>query len=481
MAENSGKLPPIDAQAYEKLVEDLLARGECKGKTQPVAALLFQDMKIETLTQTGLSEVEGKVTVEPKYLVMDLTQYPDKESQNAIRKELLDNYGGRLSGERPSDEQDISVSGIWLIKKSGFEQDYRPSENGNFEPNPGAFRLCLDVDKPIGLPVMWDQSFAVEKGGTVAIRAKDVPQLIEAMRQVAEGKISAREALLQPDGKSRFDIYGMEPSFAEKNYAAAPMPSAVQAQMDAYQNWRAAQPKKATPSSLSDYARRVPADRSAEAMGVGIATYPVFYKNSMNAYTVDGKNHGIADHADETILTGSGKLNTLIKDQGLFYASTEYALLSQKDDQFTVRQYAHWKQPTYDPHEDDLLHVLSEEHFESESAAVDALRRYDVLLQVRQSPMCEKFGLLERVRVEAEGKLSRGESLGDVPPAKKGIFGNLASMFQQRSKSDQSDVVARFVDQKMPYLSSSYDHVGLKVDTSLCKDKPENVPALVGA
>lgn len=479
MAEKLGKLPPIDAQAYEKLIEDLLAHGACKGKTQSVAAVLFQDMKIETLTQTGLSEVEGKVQVEPTYLVMDLTQYPDKESQNVIINEILTNYGDRISGERTSGEQDISASGIWLVKKRGFEQDYRPSENGNFEPNPDAFRLCLKVDKQIGLPVMWDQSFAVEDGGTVAIRAKDVPQMIEAMRQVAEGKISARDALLQPDGKSRFDVYGMEPGFAEKNYAAAPLPQAIQGQMNDYQNWRAALPEK-TVSSLSEYARRVPADRSAVALGMGIATYPVFYKDSAKAYTVDGNNQGIADHSNETILAGSGKLNTLIKDQGLFYASTEYALLSQEDDRFTVRQYAHWKQPTYDPHEDDLLHVLREEHFENENDAIDALRQYDALLQARQSPMCEQFGLLDKIRAEAEGKLSRGESLGDTPPQKKSVLGNLASMFQQRGKSDQSDVVARFIDWKMPYSSSPYEHVGLKIDTAMCKEGQDFSPALAG-
>lgn len=223
---NEKAQPPamMDANAYRALLEALLANGEGYGKTQSVGGYLLQDIKLVTETSSGKGETTKNIAVEKLYVTMDTEQYPSVYLRNLVIQDITKKWGGKLIQERDLNAPEFSGPGLWTLKKGAFEGDYMPSGAPNtYAPNPEAYRVTLATDKPVNIPVQWDGGFVIETGGTVAIRQKDVPAVAEALRAIRAGEVSAEDALLTKDAKgnvlAKFDIYGMEPGFLEKNYA----------------------------------------------------------------------------------------------------------------------------------------------------------------------------------------------------------------------------------------------------------------------
>lgn len=221
--------PPamMDANTYQATLEKLLAQGEGYGKTANVGAFLLQDIKLVTETSSGKDETAKIIKVEKFYVVIDLAQYPSEYLRGLVMKDIAKNWGGKTIHERDLNDPDFKGPGLWTVKQGAFDFDYVKADAQNvksstFKPNPEAYRVCLTVDKAVNIPVQWGGGFTVEAGGTLAIREKDVARLAEALKAVKAGKTTAEEALYttDKDGKTvtRFDIYGMEPSFLENNY-----------------------------------------------------------------------------------------------------------------------------------------------------------------------------------------------------------------------------------------------------------------------
>jgi len=220
--------PPalMEPEAYRATLEKLLATGKGYGKTQNVGAFLLQDINLLTETSSGKVETAKTVKVEKFYVVMDVEQYPSEFVRGLVIKDIAKNWGGKTVHERDLNEPDFKGPGLWTLKQGNFEFDYMPADannpkSSNWQPNPEAFRVCLTTNDAINVPVQWG-TFVVEKGGTLAIREKDVAGLAAALQSIRDGKATTEEALYTTDDKgktvARFDIYGMEPGFLEKNY-----------------------------------------------------------------------------------------------------------------------------------------------------------------------------------------------------------------------------------------------------------------------
>lgn len=230
--------PPslMTPEAYCAMLEKLLGEGKGYGKTKGVGGYLMQDIKLETETSSGKTETVKNLTVEKLYVVMDLDQYKSETVRKLVIKDIAKNWGGKTVHERDLESPDFKGPGLWTIKKGSFEFDYIPSDPNNlgtgaWKPNPEAFRVTLTTDTPIKMPVQWGD-FVVEKGGTVAIREKDVAELAAALQSIRSGEKTIEEALYAKDKSgntvSKFDIYGMEPKFLENNYDPVALKAATQ-------------------------------------------------------------------------------------------------------------------------------------------------------------------------------------------------------------------------------------------------------------
>jgi hypothetical protein len=212
----------MDAAEYFSTLSTLLTTGTGYGKTQAVAAFEVKDFKLLTSTESGIDEVETQISVEPVFLVMDLAQYPSDYVQKLVVKDIMAKYALRIIGEGEINNPDFKGAGLWTSKKSSFEFDYnRAPIDGNtnlYDPDPEAFRVCVAIDKPIVIPTPWGKPFTIEAGGTLATRERDVESLASALADIKAGKISPKAALLNEDGSSKFDVYGMNPGFLEGNY-----------------------------------------------------------------------------------------------------------------------------------------------------------------------------------------------------------------------------------------------------------------------
>jgi len=217
----------MDAKTYQATLEKLLAAGQGYGKTEEVGGFLLQDIKLVTETSSGKDETAKNIAVEKLYVVMDVAQYPSEYLRGLVVKDIARNWGGKTIHERDLESPDFKVPGIWTIKKSAFEGDYMPKDPDNatsstFVPNPEAYRVTLQVDEAVKVPVQWGD-FTIEAGGVLAMREKDAPALAEALQSIRDGKATPEEALYTTDKGGNtvalFDIYGMEPGFLEGNYA----------------------------------------------------------------------------------------------------------------------------------------------------------------------------------------------------------------------------------------------------------------------
>ena len=222
------KAPPalMDAETYRATLEALLAKGKGYGKTQNVGGFLLQDINLLTETSSGKVETQKSIKVEKFYVVLDVDQYPSEFVRGLVIKDIAKNWGGKTVRERDLEEPDFKGPGLWTLKQGNFEFDYIPADpsnpkSSNWKPNPEAFRVCLQTTQAVNIPVQWG-TFVIEKGGHLAIRERDVVELATALQSIRDGKATAEEALYTKDAKgntvSKFDIYGMEPTFLDKNY-----------------------------------------------------------------------------------------------------------------------------------------------------------------------------------------------------------------------------------------------------------------------
>ncbi len=220
-AERAPPPPLMAAEEYHALLETLLEKGDGYGKTKPVAAYLLRNLRLMSADSGEESEVE----IKPLYLVMDLEEWPNEYGRTLALKDIWEQYMSRMIGEQDMNAPDFNGSGLWTAKQSSFEEDYLRKSNrrNRYDPNPEAYRLCLPVEKRITAPMQWG-TYTIDKGGTLAVREKDIPALTEALQDIRNGKTTVAEALYTKNKKgetvARFDVYGMEPGFLERNYGS---------------------------------------------------------------------------------------------------------------------------------------------------------------------------------------------------------------------------------------------------------------------
>ena len=223
--EQTPPLPVMEPEAYRDLLEQLMMQGQGYGKTEPIAAYLFRNLRLVNSDTNQQEEVE----IKPVYLVMDLTEWPNEYGRSLVIKDIWEQYASNILEEQDINVPDFQGPGMWTAKQSSFEDDYNRREEVDnwgrrlhvYDPDPTAFRVCLEVEERLTIPVPWG-TYPMRKGSTLAVRSRDVEALSEALLSVRNGEASIEEALYETtkDGKtvSKFDVYGMEPEFLENNY-----------------------------------------------------------------------------------------------------------------------------------------------------------------------------------------------------------------------------------------------------------------------
>lgn len=229
----------MDAKAYHQLLENLLANGKGYGKTKNVGAFLLRDLNIETQTATGLKETTKTIKVESLYILMDLAVYPLEKVRQLVIKNIAENWGRKIIGERELNDPDFQAAGIWVNKPGAVEFDYLKANPGVatdsvWKPNPDAYRVGVQVASTVKIPVQWGD-FKVEAGGHVVIRERDVQALHEALQSIREGKATVEQALYTTNEKgqtlAKFDVYGIEPLTLGKTYDPVELKDATKAVM----------------------------------------------------------------------------------------------------------------------------------------------------------------------------------------------------------------------------------------------------------
>jgi hypothetical protein len=100
------------------------------------------------------------------------------------------------------------------------------------------------------IPTEWGEPYFMAKGSTLAIREKELKELIIALEDIQNGKTSIEEALYNqlPNGNiaTIFDIYGMEPEFLESNYQEVKLHKRSKALIKKYKKTQKSQPASLT-------------------------------------------------------------------------------------------------------------------------------------------------------------------------------------------------------------------------------------------
>lgn len=215
---------------YFSLLSVLVSDGEPWGKTTPIYAYpLDQRLSLVTLKQDGAVETEKNVKVLDAglSLVFDAKVWPDTAVRHKMIRQMFVSLAKKALGQQDINQADLAAHDIWTIETKRLPGDYMPvaNEPNLWTPDPGAIRITVAVDKDIRLPVQWG-TFDVDAGGVIAVRKRDQDELGAALNEIAQGKISAEQALYETktvDGVesrvSRFDVYGMKPGFRESSYA----------------------------------------------------------------------------------------------------------------------------------------------------------------------------------------------------------------------------------------------------------------------
>ncbi len=216
----------IEPAAYQALLEKLLAEGKGYGKTKNVGAYFLRDIKFVTEMSDGQSETEVNIKVEKRYIIMDLDQFRSEAVRRLVVEDTAKRWAHKLVGLRDQNSPDFKGAGLWTNKQDSFEFDYLKQDakdglSSVWVPNPEAYRVTLAVQDPVCIPCTWGD-FTVKKGGTLAVRERDVKELAAALLSIKMGEQTPEQALYakNEEGKTvaKFDVYGMEPKFRENNY-----------------------------------------------------------------------------------------------------------------------------------------------------------------------------------------------------------------------------------------------------------------------
>lgn len=228
--EKAAPPPPVmEPEAYFLLLEKLVTEGLPFGKTEPVAAYFMTDIKFDQLDEGGNKVGETKIEVKPAYIVMDMNVLTNEYARRLTAEDIAVQYMKRNLGLKDVNAPDFKGSHIWSAKPKAFEDDYKRREGLNeygkqtnvWDPRPDAFRLTLKFNEAATIPVEWG-TYPMPIGSALAVRARDLPDVVAALQSVRSGEKPIAEALykINEEGETvaRFDVYGMDPGFLEANY-----------------------------------------------------------------------------------------------------------------------------------------------------------------------------------------------------------------------------------------------------------------------
>lgn len=238
-AEKAPPPPVMEPAEYLLLLEKLITEGKPVGKTVPVAAYFLTDIKFDQLDDAGNKIGETKIEVKPAYVVMDMSLLKNEYARRLTVEDIAVQYAKRNIGIKDINSPDFKGSYVWTAKKKAFEEDYKRrdgelNEYGKpsniWDPQPEAYRLTLQFNKAATIPVEWG-TYPMYNGSNLAVRSKDIPAVVAALKSIRSGEKSIEDALYTKNEEgetiTRFDIYGMDPGFLEANYKPVELQPAI--------------------------------------------------------------------------------------------------------------------------------------------------------------------------------------------------------------------------------------------------------------
>lgn len=232
-------VPMLSPDAYVKLLKDLVTTGELAQKHMGIFALpLEPTLKIVTNNLQG--DFETQSTVEKPIGQRDMLVFdPQIHTASTALKTLrmissaldlgrrdlsADDFGKIARGDL-KEIIGIEGAGVWMTPEKKVRQDYVAADGFNFTVKEGTTRLVMDlpVNQDTNIPFKWDvQGFAMRGGGTIAIKPEELPELIKDLERIERGECTAQDALMNPDGTAKHDVYGMFAGFRASQYGNVP-------------------------------------------------------------------------------------------------------------------------------------------------------------------------------------------------------------------------------------------------------------------
>jgi len=212
---------------YAELLQRLAHEAPLYSKCAPIYAYSLEPKLVIVTTQPdGREETRNDVLTSGLYLVFDAAKWPDHTKRMEALREIFISIACKMADEKHWNEADWRGPDAWTLRRTSLQEDYvvDTTDAHLWHPSPNAERYILRLDEHIRMPVLWG-TFDVDAGGAIAIRARHRAALLQALDDVAHGRLTAEEALYTSDTRSgtaqtvsRFDVYGMYPGFLEKNY-----------------------------------------------------------------------------------------------------------------------------------------------------------------------------------------------------------------------------------------------------------------------
>ncbi|MDD3029256.1 MAG: hypothetical protein PHS57_03110 [Alphaproteobacteria bacterium] len=214
----------ISPQDYYSLLKELAYESKGYGKTADVCAYELVGIKICTKTSGGQVETEREVKLEPVHLCFDPKMHPTKMGREAIMERLAILWAAKVVGKRELSSNEVEGPGVWVSENKKFHFDYIPkgghvndfgeTVTDGYSPNPEAVRLAIILDKDTVLSAPWASGQFIAKGGSLAMREAQLPELLRAIEQIERGEVTIEKALYTTNDSgervARFDIYPME-------------------------------------------------------------------------------------------------------------------------------------------------------------------------------------------------------------------------------------------------------------------------------
>lgn len=234
-----GEIRKIDEFDYFDLLKRLVDDGGAFAKTTPRHAIKWPALVIHTETSGGQMETAKEIDPDV-YILFDPAGFPTVADRENAAATIINNFRDKAIAQQDLRAVDYRGPDLWVMEGKKFRAEYEPDpvEKNKYQPNEEARtapRQCLTVDEDIEFPVQWG-TFIVEKDGAIATRVSDLPAIQAALTDVAQNirslqaqnlpadelketsRALIRQTLYKDDGTTVFDIYGMKPSFLEKNY-----------------------------------------------------------------------------------------------------------------------------------------------------------------------------------------------------------------------------------------------------------------------